>query len=440
DALAAASLAGWFDDGDEDDAVPILLNPSDSLDPRVEDELERLFDCEAEGVEAKCYIIGGEGALSSNVEDDLEDLGFLDVERVGGADRYETAVDIAQELQSLGAENGQMFIATGEDWPDALSASGYSYCISCHDEDIYMPILLVRKNEIPDSTLDWLLANRDMNDTFVVGGPGVISSDVMSDLGYYSDGNVERIYGDNRFETCVALAEHEDLWAGNGPYHRDDGPQGQDFVFATGNNFPDSLTGSPLSRDYIPLLLTSSIDESVEDYLSEMFEGATPRDGTGYGFVLGETGAIDKETEDDIAELLSDGDFDPTTEKPEIKDFTVTIDPDNDIPDVAQYDEGDWIRFEVTTDEHIWNEDGMLGKVVIEDISELGGNEEPYDDGEYNIDWDSGDDTSDNDFDRDVEVQKKHTSPDERSVTFTAKATNQAGSDTETSSSVDIYN
>ncbi|MCK4777716.1 MAG: cell wall-binding repeat-containing protein, partial [Actinomycetia bacterium] len=89
DALSASSLAGWF-------TCPILLNPSDSLDSRVEDELDRLFD----GFDTTdtVYIIGGEAALSEEVEDDLEDLDCT-VIRIGGTDRYDTAQKVAEELE-----------------------------------------------------------------------------------------------------------------------------------------------------------------------------------------------------------------------------------------------------------------------------------------------------------------------------------------------------
>ena len=52
----------------------------------------------------------------------------------------------------------------------------------------------------------------------------------------------------------------------------------------------------------------------------------------------------------------------------------------------------------------------------------------------------TGDDTMDNDFWDSVPIEKKHTTEDQRAETFTARATNQAGSDTDTSSSVDIWN
>ena len=448
DALAAASLAGYFGWPD----CPILLNNSDTLDPRVEDELERLYGDfgDLDDEDDTVYLIGGEGALSSSIEDDLEDLGF-GVERIGGDDRYETAANVADELMDLdGGDMEGLLICTGENWPDALAAAAFSAYAADDWNDEY-PILLVKKDEIPGPTLDFLLANKgDGNGgftTYVIGGPGVISSDVMADLGYYMDGDVERVAGDNRYETCVEIAEHPDLW----DEPATDGPDDQEFIFATGDDFPDALAGARLAGDEgMPLLLTSSVNEAIEDYLEEYFEGATPHDPTGWadddsgiGFVLGGEGAISKETEDDIAELLSDGQFDPTDEKPEIKDFTVTVNDvsnSGNLEDVAEWNYDDEIEFDVTTDKNIWNEDGLCGNVFIEDISELGGNEDPYDEPDYELDHTDGDDNEDNDFDGIVLVEKKHTSEDERGVTFTARAENQAGSDTDTSSSVDIYN
>ena len=99
----------------------------------------------------------------------------------------------------------------------------------------------------------------------VIGTPG----HTLTSVCYYMEGNVERVYGDNRFETGVALAEHENLWYEE--YQRDYGPDEQDFVFATGDNFPDSLTGSTLSEEFGTLLLTSSIDDSIDDAFCDSF-------------------------------------------------------------------------------------------------------------------------------------------------------------------------
>ena len=128
--------------------------------------------------------------------------------------------------------------------------------------------------------------------------------------------------------------------------------------------------------------------------------------------------------------------------KPGIVSFDITIFEKGEIGDIhglAQYDVDDSIEFEVVTNSNIWNEDGTLGEVVIEDISELGGDELPYDD-EYELDHKNGNNGSDNIFSEQVDVEKKNSFPNERSITFSAKATNQAVSIYMVSETIDIFN
>ncbi|WDC84176.1 cell wall-binding repeat-containing protein [Caloramator sp. mosi_1] len=64
------------------------------------------------------FIIGSEGAVSKEVENKIRSLN-INVERIGGEDRYETAVKIAQKLGTT----KEVFVATGLNYPDALSVS-----------------------------------------------------------------------------------------------------------------------------------------------------------------------------------------------------------------------------------------------------------------------------------------------------------------------------
>ena len=67
-------------------------------------------------------ILGGTGAVSSAVETYVEGkLGAEAVQRVGGANRYETAAMIAQEGVEAGLTWNGVGIASGESFPDALA-------------------------------------------------------------------------------------------------------------------------------------------------------------------------------------------------------------------------------------------------------------------------------------------------------------------------------
>src|ERR1700678_2706891 len=109
DALAGGPLAAAV-------GGPLLITPgasiSSTLDPRVEAEIERVLP-----VGDTVYVLGGDLALSPNIDTALEGLGYR-VVREAGANEYATAVDIAQQL----GNPSTIFEATGLSFYDALSA------------------------------------------------------------------------------------------------------------------------------------------------------------------------------------------------------------------------------------------------------------------------------------------------------------------------------
>ena len=109
DALAGGPLAAQ-------EGGPLLITPgasiSASLDPRVLTEIERVLP-----LGGTVYILGGDLALSPDIDTTLEGLGF-NVVREAGVDEFATAVDIAEQL----GNPTTIFEATGLDFHDALSA------------------------------------------------------------------------------------------------------------------------------------------------------------------------------------------------------------------------------------------------------------------------------------------------------------------------------
>ena len=117
DALAGSYLAGQ-------EAGPILLTASDSLHPQA---LLGLNNLGATAV----VILGSETAISNTVRDALIAEGFA-VTRIGGADRFETAADVAEApgaaaVGSLGVLGKTAIVASGRNFPDALAAGPISF-------------------------------------------------------------------------------------------------------------------------------------------------------------------------------------------------------------------------------------------------------------------------------------------------------------------------
>ncbi|WML36114.1 Ig-like domain-containing protein [Clostridium sp. OS1-26] len=105
DGLSAATLAKKYN-------APILLTSRDSIPGGVLSELARLRVNHV-------LITGGIGVISQEVENQLIKMGMT-TERFGGKDRFETSVKIAKKL---GNTSGEIIIANGYEWTDALSVS-----------------------------------------------------------------------------------------------------------------------------------------------------------------------------------------------------------------------------------------------------------------------------------------------------------------------------
>lgn len=210
DALAGSSLAGLYN-------APVLL-VDQTIPDEVAAEIERLGA-------AFAVVLGREKAVPVSVEDELWDLG-LEVQRLGGVDRFETAKLIAEEAITMMGEgwDGTAFLATGYNWPDALSAGPLSASTG-------WPIFLggPEGDPITDYTAD-AMDDLGVEDVYVLGGPAVISLGAASGMG------VQALAGEDRYETAVAIAEFgvDEIGLTMGS-----------LAIATGEKYPDALTAGP---------------------------------------------------------------------------------------------------------------------------------------------------------------------------------------------------
>lgn len=132
DAMGAATAAAH-------DRTSVLLTAPESLPASVADELLRLGPGEV-------VLVGGEAAVSLEVEDAVRGLG-LAVQRVSGPDRYATAVALSQHAF---AAVGHVWVATGADFPDALTAAAVA-----GSQDV--PLLLVPTGYLHPTVLSEML-------------------------------------------------------------------------------------------------------------------------------------------------------------------------------------------------------------------------------------------------------------------------------------------
>lgn len=217
DALAGAPLAYEL-------GGPILLShPRNGLSAAARAEVARLGATHA-------LILGGAGVVPANVASQLAAAGVPagNISRIAGANRYDTSARIAMRLK---AERGggaitTAFIATGENFPDALAASGLAARMGA-------PVLLVTPRGVPSQTAAALSA-LGVTDTLVLGGPVAVPSAVSGRLP-----SPVRLAGADRYATAVKVAGWalDSSGAGFAP---------GTVIVATGTNFPDALSSGVL--------------------------------------------------------------------------------------------------------------------------------------------------------------------------------------------------
>ena len=105
DALAVSGLAAATGD-------PVLLTLHGELPEATRDALA--------GYET-VTIVGGTSSVSAQVQDAVEALGIT-VDRLAGASRWETSEAVAAHQVALGADEREVVVATGDNWPDAVAA------------------------------------------------------------------------------------------------------------------------------------------------------------------------------------------------------------------------------------------------------------------------------------------------------------------------------
>jgi subtilisin family serine protease len=194
-----------------------------------------------------------------------------DIRRLFGADRYATSTAISAATFTPNVP--YLFVATGETFPDALAGAAVAAQVGA-------PLLLVRASSIPSATLSEIQRLKPYH-IFVLGGTGVVSNAVQSQLAAYdnpSSTGPYRLAGADRYATAVAISQ-----AAFDP--------GVGFVFiADGGNFPDALAGGPAAASRTaPILLTkaTSIPQVTKDELLRLQPAQI--------VILGGTGAVSAE-------------------------------------------------------------------------------------------------------------------------------------------------
>ena len=235
DALTGAYLAAISES-------PILIVKNDGQGQDVIEEYIR----ENLAPNGTVFILGGLSAVNAMTQAGLDAI-TENVKRLAGADRYLTNLLI---LAESGLKGGQILIADGVEFADALSASALG-----------LPILLInKKNALLSEAQRLFLEGLDLTEITILGGAAAVPEAISEELQkMFPSATIERIAGKDRYETSAMIAARFF-------------PDSTVATFATGVNFPDGLTGGALSHALgAPLLLTRNKFNSilrVADYVA----------------------------------------------------------------------------------------------------------------------------------------------------------------------------
>jgi putative cell wall-binding protein len=227
DALAGIPLASKVNG-------PLLLSSPADFDAATDAELHRILPSGG-----TVYILGGTSALSPTVEAHLKRDGYT-VVRYFGADRFATALAIAR----YGLGNPQhVIVATGDDFPDALSAGPYAANWFASGTGRPAAVLLSDGASLPPAVAAYIktkLVGSTNAAPYVIGigGPGAQSITTVG-----STSQFDALVGKDRYSTAAMVAAYF--------------PTNVPVGVASGENFPDALTGGAMTAvSGGPVLLT----------------------------------------------------------------------------------------------------------------------------------------------------------------------------------------
>jgi putative cell wall-binding protein len=210
--------------------APLLLTTGPQLPTVTANEIKRVLNNGG-----TVYILGGIDAVPASVVTQLESLGYQ-VTRYQGADRYATAVAVADAL----GDPGTVMLATGLNFPDA-NAAGVAAAKAGG------VVLLTAGPMLPAATSAYLSAHATT--VYAIGGPAAVA-----------DPDATALAGSDRYATAVEVAEQ---------FFSNPSTLG----VSTGMNFPDALSGGALLASVgAPMLLTetTTLPNSVATYLKSV--------------------------------------------------------------------------------------------------------------------------------------------------------------------------
>ena len=215
--------------------------------------------------------------------------GAVSTERLGGNDRYETAIAVAQKVKGEGRAGSTVLLTTGLNFPDAVMAGGWP-------GDAV--IVLTRTESLPTVSKNFINQS-SVTTVYAIGGASAIPDAQLDEIRGLGK-TVQRISGANRYATAVAVSAASvtaksvrDLWIASGTSFTDQ------LVAAagarrTGGSFMIAAPSSTLSAAQITEIdrirsssgLTVHVVDGQSVLGSVSVAGATKRTYTGDAYTM----------------------------------------------------------------------------------------------------------------------------------------------------------
>lgn len=232
----------------------LLTVQTNAIPSTVRDQLTRIQP-------DRIVVVGGTGVVSDAVFTELRDfvanpLDATSVVRIAGSSRYETSRAVIQSGYGFDGAPLHIFLATGRNFPDALSAVPAAISIGG-------AVLLVDGSAASLDTDTANLLSLVGVPVTIIGGTGAVSAGIETQVqSIVGAGLTNRVSGSDRFETSVEIALAYFSTA--------------DYAFiANGFGFADALAAGPLAGSLMsPVYLTrqecvpNRVSNDIEDVLA----------------------------------------------------------------------------------------------------------------------------------------------------------------------------
>lgn len=177
----------------------------------------------------------------------------IKINRIAGQDRFETCSNISN---SGWTKSDYAVLVNSEMYADAVVSSPLA-------DKFKAPILLVKKDNIPDTIVDEL-SRLNTKKVFILGGESLISRNVEEQLKNMGIAIEERIAGQDRYETAVKVASHITN-SNNSAYV----VNGEDWRDALAISPVATISHSPIiftSKSGVPDVVKKNVDNIIHNY------------------------------------------------------------------------------------------------------------------------------------------------------------------------------